>query len=81
MVRLQTEAAASDYNEYNSRLTEQFLHGLDDEGMISETIKEVSVLEHIHDVTSERVPLWTQRVEAQRAQKRSIRQHKRDQWL
>ena len=35
MGRLQTKAADSDYNEYDRRVTEQFIHGLDDEIMIS----------------------------------------------
>ena len=31
---------------------EQFIHGLDDERMISEIFRKVSVLEYINDVTS-----------------------------
>ena len=69
---MQTKAADCEYNKYDRRLTEQFIHGLDDEGMISEILREVSALENINDTTSKWVPLWAQRVEAQRAQKNAL---------
>ena len=43
-----------DYKEYDRELMEQFMHGLEDEGMISEILRELPVLEDINDVTSER---------------------------
>ena len=58
------KAAECDFNEYDRELMEKFIHGLDDEGMISAILSEVSVLEDINDVTSERVLLWAQRGEA-----------------
>ena len=39
--------------EYDRKLTEQFIHGLDDKGMISEILREMSALEDINDVTNE----------------------------
>ena len=49
-------------------LTEQFISVLDDEGMISEFLREVLMLEDIENVTSKGVLLWTQRVEVQKVQ-------------
>ena len=40
--------------------------------MISEILREVSVLEDINDATSELVLLWVQRVEYQRVQKEAL---------
>ena len=51
--------AKCDYDEYDRRITEQFIHVLDDEGMVSQILREVSVLEDINDATSEWVLLWT----------------------
>ena len=62
-------AAHCDYNKYDSRPTEQFIHRLDDEGKISEILKEVSTLEGINVPTSEWVLLWAQRVAAPKMQK------------
>ena len=39
------------------------MQGLDDEGMINEILREVSLLEDINDTNSEWVLLWAQRVE------------------
>ena len=54
--------------EYEHK-TGHFIHGLDDEGMISEILRKVSALEDINDATSERVLIWALQVEAQRVQK------------
>ena len=53
----------TDYNEYDRRLNYAFIHGLDDEGMISEILRKVSVLEDIDDATSEWVLSLAKRVE------------------
>ena len=76
-----TRAADYDYNECDRRVTKQLKHGLDDEGMISEKLKEVSVLENMDYTTSERVLLWVQRAESPVSVKRRNRKHKRDQGL
>ena len=60
MGRLQTKEADCDYNEYNRKLTKQFKHGLDDECVISEILREVSALENIDNTTTEWVLLWTE---------------------
>ena len=57
MGRLQTKTADSDYSEYDRGLNGQFIHGLDNKGMISEILKEVAVLKVIHYTTSELVQL------------------------
>ena len=69
MGRFQTKAAECEYKEYDRLLTEQFIKGLDDEGITSEILNEVSTLENIEYATSERVLLWAQREEVQRVQK------------
>ena len=56
MGRLQTKATDCDYNEYDRRLTEQFINGLDND-MISEILREVLTLEDINHATSEWVLL------------------------
>ena len=48
-------------------MTEQFIGGCNDEGMIDEILKEVAMLEDIEDVISEHVLIWSCTVEAQRA--------------
>ena len=53
MGRLHTMPAECYYKEYERKLTEQFIHGLDDKGMISEILREASVLEDINCATSE----------------------------
>ena len=69
---MQTKAADCDYNKYDRILTEQFIHGLDNEGIIIEILREVSLLEDIDEATSEWVLLWTQRVEAQGTPKEAL---------
>ena len=49
------------------------IHGLDDEGMISQVLREVLLaVEDTDYATSELVPLWAQRVEAKKAQKETL---------
>ena len=43
MQRLQTREEDCDYNEYDRRLTEQFIHELDNEGVISEIPRSISI--------------------------------------
>ena len=57
--------------------TEQFILGLDDVGMISEIMREVSVLEDINYAISEWVLLRAQNGRGPKNIKGSIRQHKR----
>ena len=62
MGRLQTDVEGCDYKVYDGRLTEHFIFGLDDEGMISEILREVSAVEDINDAKSECILPWSQRV-------------------
>ena len=80
MVKLSTKILECDNKEYDRELTEQSIQGIDSEDMISEILREVSALEHIHDVTSDRVLLWAQRKEAESA-KGGFRQYKGGQGL
>ena len=50
-------------------LTEQFLGGLNDEGMTDEILREAATLENTEDAMSECVQIWAYRVQAERAQK------------
>ena len=68
MGRLQTKAADCDCGKYDRRLMEQFIHELDNEGMISEIVRKVSALEDMDETTSEGVLLWAKVAEAQGVQ-------------
>ena len=57
-------ATDCEYKEYDRLLTEQFIGGLNDEGMISETLREVAALENIEDAMSVRLLILAQSVEA-----------------
>ena len=54
MGKLKKQAAECDCKEYDRELIEQFMHGLGNGGMISEILRETSVMEDINYVTSER---------------------------
>ena len=72
MGRLWSKATDCNYKEYVRLLTDQFIHGLDNEVMISEILRKVSPLEDIDDIMSKRELLWTWRGEVQRAQKEAL---------
>ena len=55
------------YKEYDRLLTEQFISGFNNNGMINEIVRGVVTLEDIKGATSKHVLLWD-RVETQRAQ-------------
>ena len=69
-------AAECHYKEYNRLLTEQFISGLNDDGMIDEILKDVAMLEDIENAMSEHVLLVMHRVEAQRGQKSALNEIK-----
>ena len=58
MGRLQTKAAECEYKEYHRLLTEQFKDGLNDEGTIDESLKEVVIFIDIGNVISEHMLIW-----------------------
>ena len=70
--RLSTKTVECQYKEYNMLLTEQFICGLNEDGMISEILNEVATLEDIKDATGECILLWAHRVEALRAHKSAL---------
>ena len=61
-----------DYKQYDRKLTKKFIHGLENEGMISGILREVSPLDDINDASSKLVLLWAQRVESQGVQKEAL---------
>ena len=64
MGRLRTRAAECQYKEYNRLVTEQFINGLNDNGMLNKILKEVATQEDIDDTTSECILLLLHIVEA-----------------
>ena len=80
MDRLWTKAAECDYKEYDRKLTEQFIHRLEKEGIINDILREVSTLEDIDDATSKWVLLWPKNKNTEHS-KGGIRQHNRGQGL
>ena len=57
------------YKELDRCLKEQFIYGLNDDGMIVEIIHELTLCSDMSSVTSEQVLVWVKIVEAQRDQK------------
>ena len=66
------QVAECEYKEYNRALAEYFIHGLGDEDMINEILREVSAFEDTDDATSKRVLLWPQSMEAHKVQKDAL---------
>ena len=69
MGRLCTKAADYEDHECNQRLTEQFIHGLDDEVKIGKVLREFIMLKDINEATSDQIWNQAQRVEEQGEQK------------
>ena len=69
MGRLCTKGTDCEYHEYDRRLREQFIHGLDIEVMIREISRELTALKYINDATSYPKLMWAPKVEAQRVEK------------
>ena len=68
MGRLRTKAVHCQYKEYDRLLTEEFINGLNDDGMVDETLKEVATLEDTEDTIHVPVLLHVHRLEAYSAQ-------------
>ena len=68
MGRLGLEAVKYNYKEVDRQLKEQFVHGLNDNNMLAEIIRELAKGEESADITSEQVLGWAKRVEAPIAQ-------------
>ena len=54
--------------EIDRQLKEHFIHGLNDEEMLAEIIRELTKCEEDNTIHSEKVLTWVKRVEVQRAQ-------------
>ena len=68
MGRVCVEAAECGYKEIDRQLMEQFIHCLNDKGMLGEIIKELTSKSNDEQTTSEGVLAWAKGVKAQRAQ-------------
>ena len=66
--RLHMVAVECGYKEIDRQLKEQFIHGLNNKGMLGEVIKKLTIKSNDEQTTSEGVLAWVKRVEAQRAQ-------------
>ena len=68
MGRLHMVVAECNYRKLDSQLKEQFIHGLNDECMLDEIIRELISKNNDEQLTSEGMLIWLRRIEAQRAQ-------------
>ena len=66
--RIWLAAVGFNYIEIDRQLKEQFIHGLNDNEMISEITRELTKKEENKILTSHQVLAWAKRTEAQRAQ-------------
>ena len=72
MGRQGTAAVECNYKEIDRQLKEQFKHGLNDEEMLAEIIRELTKCEENITICSENVLTLAKRVESLRAQKAVI---------
>ena len=63
------KASDCEYHDYDQRLKEQNIHGLDNEDMIGEILRELTALEDINEITCNQILVWVQKVKVQRVQK------------
>ena len=68
MGRLHVVTGEWGYKEIDRQLKEQFIHSLNDKGMLGKIIKELTIKSNEKQTTSEGVLACTKRVKAQRAQ-------------
>ena len=66
MGRLKMAAIECNYKEVDRQLKEQFIHGLNDNDMLVEIIRELIKTEEGSDVTNKQVLVWAKRVEGQK---------------
>ena len=72
MGKFHTKAADCEYNEYDQRLREQYIHGLDNELMTVGMLLEPAAVKDISEATSNQKLIWAQRC--------GDREHKRKCW-
>ena len=68
MGRLWVVVAECNFRELDRQLKEQFIHGLNDQLMLDEIIRELTAKNNDEQVTSEGELTWAKQIEAQRAQ-------------
>ena len=68
MGRLRLAAVEYNYREVDRQLKQQFIHGLNDNDMLTEIIRKLTKAVQSVDITSEQALGWARRVEFQRAQ-------------
>ena len=68
MGRLRTAALECKYKEVDWQLKEQLIHGLNDDEILTDVMKELTKYEENVIMPSEMVLVWAKRIEAQRAQ-------------
>ena len=68
MGRLCVAAAECGYREIDRQLKEQFIHSLNDKGMLDEIINELMTKNNNDHTTSEGILVWAKRVESQWAE-------------
>ena len=56
------------YKQNDRPLEEKFIRGINIDAMITEIIQELTSINNTSEVTSEQVPMWAKRVEAQMLQ-------------
>ena len=61
-------ALEDNYKQIDRQLKEQFIHGLNDNDILVEIIKELTKIEASKDVTSEQVLAWEKESGTQKAQ-------------
>ena len=60
MGRLHTKAVDCEYYDYDGRLTKQCVHGLDDEVILGQIFRELTVLKDINEANSDQILMWAQ---------------------
>ena len=79
MGRLQIRVAECEFKELDRKLKDHFIDGLNDDGMIMDTMWELTSMMDGSLVTSGQALAWAQRVEAQSSQTTMLDSFKRNQ--
>ena len=69
---LPIKVAKYNYKKHDRWLKEQFIHGIYEEEIMNEIIKELTTQRNMSERDSAQELMWAERVEAHRAQKKSL---------
>ena len=61
MGHLGIKANKCEYKERDRRLKEQFINGINDDDMITENIRELTVIKRTNEITSKQVLSWAKK--------------------